>query len=152
MTSEISAQIGIDLCNGAKGILPYAYESWRTDYISDMQVHGGSQDQYKPGAQTNFHYNMSLGASDFDADSIWGWRKRELDVYGANKWDSLKALYTKMLQWGPILANSSNTTGYSIASDGANHDCVLNILSIDPHKPGYKSLPEGGLRGKQINI
>jgi len=84
MTSEISAQIGIDLCNGAKGILPYAYESWHSDSISEMQIHGGSQDQYKPGAQTNFHYDMSLGASDFDNTYNWGFRKRELDVYGEN--------------------------------------------------------------------
>jgi len=84
MTSEISAEFGIDLCNGAMGILPYAYESWHSDSVSEMQIHGGSQDQYKPGAQTNFHYDMSLGASDFDNTYNWGFRKRELDVYGEN--------------------------------------------------------------------
>ena len=137
MTSEIEVQFGIEICNGAKGILPFAYESWYSDYFNKKLTRAGSHKNYKKTVQTTFHYDMSLGASDFDAGNTWGLRKRELDVYGENKWDSLKYFNSKITAWGPILANSNYTTGYSVSTDGANHNYINDIHSIDPSQGGY---------------
>jgi len=123
MNSEISAEFGIALCNGGKGIMPYAYESFYWPPASKVLQ--------KP--PEGFIYSIALGASDFDEGNIWGYRKREVNFCGENKWQNLVKLYAKMKSWGPVTANSTNTSGYSVTRDGAAHEFISDIASIDPH-------------------
>ena len=125
---EIGAEIGIGLCNGAKGIMPYAYESWR-DSAAALNFRGGTGEMYSTGDQTGYTYSLSVGVSDFDISHRWGYAKRDSNFYHQPKWSYLKTLYGKIKKWGPILANT-NSEGYSVSNDGSNHNFINDIKSI----------------------
>jgi tetratricopeptide (TPR) repeat protein len=135
MNSEIGATIGIALCYGAKGILPYAYESF---YDSGTPyIFGGSGIHYSNDNNSAYTYNVSLGISEFSSSDAWGKYKRTSNFYGEQKWSYLADLYEKIDKWGPILANSIYTSGYSVSRDGANHEYIDDIKSIyrNPSSP-----------------
>ncbi|HRF66649.1 MAG TPA: T9SS type A sorting domain-containing protein [Ignavibacteria bacterium] len=144
LNSELGATFGIALCNGAKGILPYAYES---GFWTSTIIMGGSSQFYIDNNQS-FNYNISFGASDFSSGITWGDSKRELNFYNENKWSYMKDLYEKMDKWGPILTNSIYTAGFSVSRDGANHRFINNILSIDPHRNDLNNCPNDGPTGQ----
>ena len=65
MTSEIEVQFGIAIYNSDKGILPYAYESWYSDYFNKKLTRAGSHNKYNKEGQTIFHYDLSLRSERF---------------------------------------------------------------------------------------
>ncbi len=112
LNSEIGVLFCQSLCYGVKGILPFAFESF---YFRDKQ-----------------HYQF--GMMDYPSFSGWGWMRdvRVKNFYNEPKWDYVKDLYAKIKIWGPVLANSTNTSGFSVSAEGANHFYIDGILSVDP--------------------
>jgi hypothetical protein len=118
MNSEISAQDCIALCYGAKGLMPYSWESY---YIASANESPYWKD----------HSEYQMGMADFDdTNHYYDSHKREHNYYGENKWLFVSTLYQKIQTWGSMLANSSDTQGYSGARDGTAHNYISDIKSI----------------------
>jgi len=131
MMSELNASYGMALCYGATGIMQYAFESW----ISENTI------------QTHYNFGM-LDSYTFDTTwQILMVEKRTQNLYGENKWDGVVQLHNKVKTWGPVLYNSTNTQGFSVHSQGADHGFITNILSIDPHRNDYNPCPNDGPSG-----
>ncbi len=145
LNSELGATIGIALCNGAKGIMPYAYESGYWDGPIPY-VMGGNSKMYSDDNNASFNYNVSMGVSELGTGSNWGNDKRTSNFYGENKWQYLVDLYGKMKTWGPILYNSTNTSGFSVSTRGVGDKYISDIISINPHLAGPNNcLNDNGL-------
>lgn len=123
LNEELGAVIYTALCNGAKGIMPYVYmtfenKNW-TSYDIGMLDFGEI-------------HTFSRGGEILTG----GFSKRTENFYGQNKWEFMRDLYGKIkTSWGNVMANSGNTIGYSVHRDGAYHNFITDILSIDPHRP-----------------
>jgi tetratricopeptide (TPR) repeat protein len=139
MNSEISTQMCIGLCYGAKGIMPYSWASY-----------------YQVNANVSPFYAASrtyeIGLVDFDnTNYTYCTHKREHNFYGENKWDYMKTLYGKINTWGPVLVNSSSTLGYSVHNDGANHEFITDIQSILPGINGQNPCVEDNPGGPYMD-
>lgn len=108
MNSEMSAEQCLALCYGAKGIMPYAWDSYYKPELPEYQIAEGDIDDIHP-------YSI---------------RKRELNFYGENKWQFTAEHFRKLRIWGPVFMASNNTQGYSVSREGANHNYILDIRSI----------------------
>jgi hypothetical protein len=114
LMTEINTLYGMALCYGAKGILQYAFESF-----------------YEPPTG-NFNFGM-MDSVTYNASDNWQTvlvGKREYNFYGERKWDGFVELHKKIKKWGPIVANSRNTEGYSLDTQGTAHNYILNVQSI----------------------
>jgi len=127
MNSELSAQICIALCYGAKGVMPYAWDSYYAITANTA-----------PLFRSRREYQMGLADFD-DLNPGYNTHKREHNYYGQNKWDDMNTLYGRIKTWSPVLASSTNTSGVSVSREGANHEFITDIISIDPYKEGQNS-------------
>ena len=127
MNSEIGAMNCIGLCYGIKGLMPYAFNT-----VYSMTNENN---------ETTF--NLSIGMVDSIINlttpgQLWEAKeKRIMNFYGENKWEGVKHLNEKIHIWGPLLANSNNTQGFSVNRDGPDQNFISDIMSIfrDPQSP-----------------
>jgi len=127
MNSEIGAMNCIGLCYGIKGLMPYAFNT-----VYSMTNENN---------ETTF--NLSIGMLDSIINlttpgQFWEAKeKRIMNFYGENKWEGVKHLNEKIHIWGPLLANSNNTQGFSVNRDGPDQNFISDIMSIfrDPQSP-----------------
>lgn len=124
---EINAEYGISLCHGVTGFMPYAFETW---YASPSLT--GNVWQYNCGLLDSTEWHVY-------PDPITCMEKRTLNFFGQNKWQNFVDLYAKITRWSPVIANSTNTEGWSVARDGANHNYISDIQSIAPDINGTNS-------------
>jgi hypothetical protein len=121
LNSEISAVECIAITYGAKGIIPYAWSSYYTA-VPNIAPRYTDKSEYQ------------MGMADFDDQNhYYDTHKREKNYFGENKWQYVSELNHKFQQWGPVIANSTNTTGFSVAREGADHEYINNIQSIKPN-------------------
>jgi len=139
MNSELTALFCISLCYGVKGIMPYAYESF-TEHSTNIpaypNLHFGSTgpqgtqvaspEYFFTFGMTDVAYSVGVPLQD---DFKWGEKKRTNNFYGENKWEAVKDLFGRLDKWGKVIANSTNTEGYSVSVDGAQHKFINNISS-----------------------
>lgn len=122
MNSEFEALHAIALCYGVMGFVEYAFESW-----------------HSPESATNGSFNYGMLDGYVNGQLLMS-QKRTLNFYNENKWDYVKNLFAKIKTWGPVLVNSTSTSGFSVAIEGANHEYINDIQSA------YKTLPEGSVQ------
>jgi hypothetical protein len=83
MNPEISTVFGIAICHGAKGIMPYAWESYYTS-ANDAPLYRD-------------YTEFQMGMADFDNDQHYvDTHKRNINFYGEDKWTYVKELYRRM--------------------------------------------------------
>jgi len=141
LNGEIGAEFGIAICRGATGIMPFQYQSGYAPPSLYIPGKGtgimGETEDHSPAQDVVFYFGMT----DIDPSGpLWGNMKREKNFYGEDKWNYVKDLYAKVKTWGPVLANSTTTEGFSVHSDGATHNYIYDVLSIDPNQtPGVQN-------------
>ncbi len=140
MNSEIGTQICMSICRGAQGIMPFQYQSGYSPSAAYEDLLG-SGIYFPPEYETDDGVTYFYGMTDIVIpEGLWGKYKRDYNFYGEPKWNYVKELYAKIKIWGPVLANSTTTEGFSVHLDGANHNYISDILSIDPHQtPGTQN-------------
>ncbi len=138
MNEEFSSVVCIALAHGAKGIMPYCFSTGKS--LENDPVNGWK--------------SCEIGMLDFaPSDPVQngkelGINKRKKNFYNQPKWDYVKDLYGKIKVWNDFTIHSSATIGYSIAKDGANHEFIYDISSIDPNQQGQNgSCVDDGLGG-----
>ncbi|MCI0450130.1 MAG: hypothetical protein L0Y79_10180, partial [Chlorobi bacterium] len=118
---EIEAQVGVSLAHGAESFFWFMYQSleWAAPPIDSFALIG----------------LLEINSSE----------PRMLNCYNQNKWSFVSALNAKILRWKPTLDAVEWISGWSVHSEGANHEYISDILSIDPHQTGWN--PECYLDG-----
>jgi hypothetical protein len=80
-------------------------------------------------------------------EDIGGINKREINYYGQQKFNYVSALNLKLKNLGSYLFNYNWQTGYSVHVDGADHQYIQSILSVDPRVQGSNGCVEDSPAG-----
>jgi hypothetical protein len=143
MNSELGAQYCISLCRGAEGFMPFEYQSGYSPANVNEAVLPSGKSSASESAGNNWTV-FFYGMTDFThSGGWWGYLKRDHNFYGEPKWNYVKDLYSVVKnKWGPIAANSTNTVGYSVHRDDANHKFLSDLMSIAPNISGTSPCSE----------
>ncbi|HCA42509.1 MAG TPA: hypothetical protein DEP28_04570, partial [Bacteroidetes bacterium] len=124
---EIQAQFGISITHGADGFSLFTYQShsWPTygsiSHYSDMlKTH--FPDTVEPAPADSF---MFIGLLELNSPG-----RRIYNMYGQEKWDYVSAMNLKIQNWKPHLDKINWKSGWSVHSEGANHEFMTDIKSI----------------------
>lgn len=117
---EIEAQAGIAIAHGADGINWFIYSSW----ISE-----GHNSEYNDNPLANTDYYV-FGLRNRYGDPHGNFSKREENIYGQDKWNYVKNMNRKIMNWKPVLDKTIWTGGYSVHYEGANHEFISDIQSL----------------------
>jgi hypothetical protein len=118
---EIEAQAGIAIANGADGLCWFFYSSFQTSSINDSKT---------IDVTTGIFKNV-YGLRNQFGDSVYtNLSKRTQNIYGQNKWEYVKQMNKKILNWKPVLDKINWSSGYSVHSEGENHEYINDIKSF----------------------
>jgi len=126
---EIQAQAMISIAHGADGICWFWYnsETWNTGTDNPPSM----------------RYNLDYTGDPADSFMVIGlintkpdYSKRTENMYGQDKWNYVKDMNAKIERWKPTLDNITWSGGWSVHSEGSNHEFIENFVSIVPHLSG----------------
>ena len=122
INEEIQAEAMIAISHGAQSFNWCNYHSQQSN----------NKNLLKRDAQNSVYTILGLRN---DASSSFS--KRTSNIIHQNKWEYVKAMNLKILHWKPTLDKIKWQEGYSIHSEGANHNFISQIKSIyrDPSSP-----------------
>ena len=133
---EIQAQAMLSIAHGADGICWFWYnsETWPTYTHTELN----RRINYIPPEYQNYSLNASdsfmvLGLINTEKEE---YTKRTSNLYGQDKWNYVKDMNAKIAKWKPTLDNITWSSGWSVHSEGSNHEFIENFVSIVPHLSG----------------
>jgi len=110
MNEEIDAQAMLSIAHGADGICWFIYHSSPSNFYQDNST----------------EYAI-IGLQNNDAPY---YTHRHRNIYGQDKWKSVREMNIKIEHWKPVLDKINWTSGWSVHKDGANQNFILDIKSI----------------------
>ncbi|MBE2256552.1 MAG: T9SS type A sorting domain-containing protein, partial [Ignavibacteria bacterium] len=124
---EIQAQVGISIAHGTDGFSWFTYQShsWPTfssnPYFSNMiKIHYPDTVEATLSDSSMFIGLLDLNTSD----------RRIFNMYGQEKWSYISEMNQKIQNWKPHLDKINWKSGWSVHSEGANHEYIIDIKSI----------------------
>lgn len=115
MNSEIEAQGMLAIAHGADGLNWFVFSS--------ESSYGSSS----PDSLINsFQYRYDGLINSLDKN----FTKRTENWYGQNKWDYVSVMNSKILNWKSTIDKIEWKSGWSVHSEGANHEFISDIISI----------------------
>jgi hypothetical protein len=145
---EIEAQAMICIAHGADGISWFWHPSisWGSSSIPDFGYRGLSEylelDMDAPSSNKRL---VSLGLTKIYGMDIDPQEKRTSNLYGQNKFDYVADMNDKIMNsWKTTLDRVDWISGWSVHSEGANHEYVSDLISIAPYISGLNACEEDG--------
>ncbi|HAY35171.1 MAG TPA: hypothetical protein DCY06_13660, partial [Bacteroidetes bacterium] len=124
---EIHAETMVSIAHGAEGLCWFLYPSVKSLYNS------GTLKNYYQGVSaidnsfTTYVYNFGLTNLLQDDPTL---SPRYSNMYGQDKWNFVKKMNIKIEHWKPTLDEISWQEGFSIHSEGSDHNYISDIKSI----------------------
>ncbi|HLT23889.1 MAG TPA: right-handed parallel beta-helix repeat-containing protein, partial [Ignavibacteria bacterium] len=134
LNEEIEAQAVIALSHGADGLCWFIYDSWGFEFDSDSSY---SRPPIMEIDQNATSYTYHYGLADLNSNS-----PRYTNDYGQPKYQYVKDLNAKLLNWKSSLDRIDWYDGVSVHKQGANHYFISDIVSIAPYISGANSCVE----------
>jgi len=130
---EIQVQAMVSLAHGADGLCWFIHQSHRWYYNNPYPNRNYIEDN--PASD----YFVQIGMFN-DNDG----QPRHNNMYDQDKWDYVSKMNDKLLKWKPTLDNITWSSGWSVHSEGSNHEFIENFVSIVPHLSGQNNCVTDG--------
>lgn len=123
---ELQAQVGISIAHGADGFAWFTYQSHSWVVNNTTLSHTDVLKTYMPDSSQLAPPDSFMFIGLLDPNSP---NPRKQNMYSQPKWDYISQMNQKIQNWKPTLDKINWHSGWSVHSEGANHEFISDIKS-----------------------
>jgi len=132
LNEEYEAQAMISIAHGADGLSWFWFNSFHFE-VNQTPLPNLNHSLNIRNASTGFPYReWYYGLINLNNAS-----PRTQNMFGQNKWEGIGNTNKKILNWKPILDNTNWQSGWSVHSEGAGHEYISDLQSINTNSNSH---------------